>query len=173
MFDGKGHSDGDKCSNLIMLYYYQSITLIQNAKSTQWTMDREIVLNLKDYNYNRKWGQVKLKIRIEDIILAELVRIVLMNFRRQYNAAALGAWHYQDNSGSNDMKQTHYLWLKLMNYCPQHHNRHSKIIPCQCQVHRLCFRKELFTYLYMPICVHNIYEELFSRSWSLNLAWTF
>ena len=38
---------------------------------------------------------------------------------------------------------------------------------CQCQVQRLYFGKELFTYV--RIYVH-IYEELFSKTWSPNLA---
>ena len=42
-------------------------------------------------------------------------------------------------------------------------------LQCRCWVRRLCFGKELFTYVYIYMCVH-VSEELFSKTWSLNLA---
>ena len=42
-------------------------------------------------------------------------------------------------------------------------------LQCQSQVQRLCFGRELFTSVYMLICVY-ICEELFCQTWSPNLA---
>ena len=44
-------------------------------------------------------------------------------------------------------------------------------LQCQCQVKRLCFDTELFTYVYMHIYVH-IYEVVFNspKTWSPNLT---
>ena len=44
-------------------------------------------------------------------------------------------------------------------------------LQCPCQVHKLCFGKELFTYAYMHIYAH-IYEEVFSRELDI-LDWRF
>ena len=41
-------------------------------------------------------------------------------------------------------------------------------LQCHCQVQRLCFGKDLFTYAY-----RHIYEELFSKTWSANVALAF
>ena len=47
---------------------------------------------------------------------------------------------------------------------------HTKMgLQCQCQVHRLCFEKELFIYTYIYVY---IYEELLSKGRSPNLALT-
>ena len=47
--------------------------------------------------------------------------------------------------------------------------RHSIKWACNANVQRLSFGKEFFTYVYTRIYVH-VYEELFSKTWSPNIA---
>ena len=62
-------------------------------------------------------------------------------------------------------KKKHHICIDicLKSSFPNRDKNHSKKYKYRCHIRRLCFGKELFTYVYR-------YEELFSKTGSLNLA---
>ena len=67
-----------------------------------------------------------------------------------------------------------FVFVYMKSSFPKHDKGYSKNkmgLQCQCQVHRLCFGKKVF-HIYTYAHVHK-YKELFSKTWSPNLALAF